>query len=179
MFRSRFAPSAHTGSARAISVCAVALALSLPVGLAQAQEKTEEDGKWFDAEGYPTYHVAEDGTVDWYTYSGFRRYHSECHVCHGPDAEGSSYAPALKESMKDLSYEEYLEVVVNGREVMGQGTASKMPALGENLNVMCFIDDIYVYLLARADEAVPRGRPSKKARKPEEAREAEAACFGR
>ena len=29
-----------------------------------------EDGKYFDKEGNPTYKVAADGTVDWYTYSG-------------------------------------------------------------------------------------------------------------
>ncbi len=43
-----------------------------------------EDGKYLDKDGNPTYKVIADGTVDWYTYSGYRRYHSECHVCHGP-----------------------------------------------------------------------------------------------
>ncbi len=55
-----------------------------------------EDGKYFDKEGNPTFKVAADGTVDWYTYSGYRRYHSECHVCHGPDGMGSTYAPASR-----------------------------------------------------------------------------------
>ena len=48
----------------------------------------EEGGKYFTEDDVPTYNVAEDGTVDWYTFSGFRRYHAECHVCHGPDGEG-------------------------------------------------------------------------------------------
>ena len=61
---------------------------------------TNDQGMWRDAIGDPTYKVSADGTVDWYTYSGFRRYHSECHVCHGPDGEGSSYAPALADSPK-------------------------------------------------------------------------------
>ena len=39
--------------------------------------------------------------VDFATYTGFRRYHSDCHVCHGPDGEGSSYAPALADSLED------------------------------------------------------------------------------
>ena len=52
--------------------------------------KKEKDGKWETADGSPTYNIASDGTVDWYTFSGFRRYHSECHVCHGPDGEGST-----------------------------------------------------------------------------------------
>src|SRR3569833_327325 len=61
-------------------------------------------GKNLDAEGNPTYKLSPDGTVDWYTYSGYRRYHSECHVCHGPDAMGSSYAPKLADSLKRIGY---------------------------------------------------------------------------
>src|SRR5690242_4208638 len=64
---------------------------------------SQEDGKYVDKEGNPTYKVQADGTVDWYTYSGYRRYHSECHVCHGPDGEGSTYAPALKTSLQTMS----------------------------------------------------------------------------
>ena len=66
--------------------------------------KQDDKGKYLDAKGDPTFSVKPDGTTDWYTYSGFRRYHSECHVCHGPDAEGSTYAPALKDSVKRLNY---------------------------------------------------------------------------
>ena len=46
-----------------------------------------EDGKYYDKESNPTYKVQSDGTVDWFTYSGYRRYHSDCHVCHGPTAK--------------------------------------------------------------------------------------------
>jgi hypothetical protein len=60
-----------------------------------------------------------DGTVDWYTYSGYRRYHSECHVCHGPTAMGSTYAPALKNSLKTMSYGDFLGVVASGRKNVG------------------------------------------------------------
>ena len=56
-----------------------------------------EDGKYFDKDGNPTYKIQADGTVDWYTYSGYRRYNAECIRCHGPDGSGSSYAPALTE----------------------------------------------------------------------------------
>ena len=114
---------------------------------------------------HPTYNITSDGTVDWYTFSGFRRYHSECHACHGPDGEGSTYAPGLMESLKTMSYEDFMEVVASGREVVRADKQSKMPALGDNRNVMCYIDDIYVYLKARADGALPRGRPAKRERK--------------
>lgn len=159
---------------------ALALALWTAWGASSvwAGEAVEsEGGKYFDAEGTITYHIAEDGTVDWYTYSGFRRYHSECHVCHGPDALGSSFAPALADSMKTLTYDDYLEIVVNGRENISTSEQRKMPAFGLNPNVMCYIDDIYVYLKARADGALGRGRPPKKEPKSDEAREAENACF--
>lgn len=121
-------------------------------------------------------YVIEDGVVDWYTFSGFRRYHSECHVCHGPDGLGSTFAPALLDSMKTMSYDDYLDVVVNGREKVGAAQQSKMPAFAENLNVMCFVDDIFAYLKARADGALGRGRPKKQA-KPAEAKERDDACM--
>ena len=60
---------------------------------------SSDDGKYADKDGNPTYKISPDGTVDWYTFSGFRRYHSDCHVCHGPNGEGSSYAPALALSL--------------------------------------------------------------------------------
>lgn len=138
---------------------------------------SSEDGKYFDAEGNPAYKIAEDGTVDWYTYSGFRRYHSECHVCHGPDALGSSFAPGLADSLKVLTYEDFFEVVVNGRESVGTSGQSKMPSFGVNRNVMCFLDDLYVYLKARSDDAIGRGRPKKKEPKSDAARADETACM--
>ncbi len=119
----------------------------------------------------------KDGKVDWYTFSGFRRYHADCHVCHGPDGLGSSFAPALATTMKTYSYEDYAEVVTNGRRNVSAGKENVMPAFGKNPNVMCFIEDIYAYLKARADGALGRGRPKKEA-KPVEARERDDACLG-
>lgn len=138
---------------------------------------TERDGKFFTAEDTPTFNVAEDGTVDWYTFSGFRRYHSECHVCHGPDGEGSSYAPPLKESALKLGYWDFVAVVASGRQVVDAADNQVMPAFGTNNNVMCYLDDIFVYLLARGSDAVPRGRPAKRADKPAAFTEAENACM--
>lgn len=137
-----------------------------------------EDGKYFTEDGIPTYNIAEDGTVDWPTYSGFRRYHSECHVCHGPEGEGSSYAPALKESAVNMDYYDFVDVVVNGRQKVNASENSVMPAFGTNVNVMCYLDDIYVYLKARGTDALPRGRPAKKEAKSDVIRETEEACLG-
>jgi methanol metabolism-related c-type cytochrome len=138
----------------------------------------QEDGKYYDKQGNPTYKVQPDGTVDWFTYSGFRRYHSDCHVCHGPDGEGSSYGPALKNSLKTMSYPEFTAVVVNGRTNVNTAQENVMPAFGTNRNVMCYLDDIFIYLRARANDAIPRGRPQKRQDKPASAGEAESSCLG-
>ena len=138
----------------------------------------EEDGKFFTADDTPTFNVSEDGTVDWYTFSGFRRYHAECHVCHGPDGEGSTYAPALKESALRLGYWEFVGVVAAGRNLDNTDANSVRPAFGTNNNLMCYLDDIYTYLLARGTDAVARGRPAKRADKPESFTKAEQECMG-
>src|SRR6516165_10776194 len=104
----------------AIAFAALAVVLRAGPGLADGSgdptAASSEDGKFSDKNGNPTYKVDKDGTVDWYTYSGFRRYHSECHVCHGPAGDGSSFAPALKESVKRISYGDFIGIVASGRK---------------------------------------------------------------
>lgn len=164
---------------------AAAVLATATIGTAMADDEIdnitstyEEGGKHFTEDDVPTFAVQEDGTVDWYTFSGFRRYHSECHVCHGPDGEGSTYAPALKASALDMDYYDFVDVVTNGRKKVGASDNSVMPAFGENRNVMCYLDDMYIYLKARGAEAIPRGRPAKKERKSEMFSENEDACMG-
>jgi len=137
-----------------------------------------EDGKYLDKAGNPTYKIAADGTVDWYTYSGYRRYHSECHVCHGPDGMGSSYAPALKESLKTMNYGDFLSIVASGRKNVTTSQENVMPAFGDNPNVACHFDDIYIYLRARANDAMGRVRPEKHEDKTKAYAEAEDSCMG-
>jgi methanol metabolism-related c-type cytochrome len=120
------------------------------------EEAAEADVAWED-EPY----TVVDGKVDLGTYNGYRRYHSSCHVCHGPDALGSSYAPALLESIPQIGYEGYLEAVVYGIQNVNQAEQSVMPAFGEVADVVNYIDDIYSYLKARADGVIGRGRPER------------------
>ena len=104
-------------------------------------------------------YFVQNGKVDFGTYNGFRRYHSECHVCHGPAGLGSSYAPALMKSMEALSFEEFVDVIVRGRE--GQQN-SVMPGFANNMNVLPYLNDLYAYLKARSDGAIPNAaRPAK------------------
>jgi methanol metabolism-related c-type cytochrome len=137
-----------------------------------------EDGKYLDKQGNPTYKIQADGTVDWYTYSGFRRYHSDCHVCHGPDGMGSTYAPALKDTLKTMSYGDFLSTVASGRKNVNTAQENVMPAFGDNPNVACYMDDLFVYLRARANDAVGRGRPAKHDDKSPAYTEAENSCMG-
>jgi methanol metabolism-related c-type cytochrome len=137
-----------------------------------------DNGKYEDKDGTPTFKVGADGTVDWYTYSGYRRYHSDCHVCHGPDGEGSTYAPGLKNSLKTMTYADFMGVVASGRKNVNSAQENVMPAFGANPNVMCYVDDIFVYLRARANDAVQRGRPEKREDKPKAFADAENACMG-
>ena len=137
-----------------------------------------EDGKYYDKDDVPTYNISADGKVDWYTYSGYRRYHAECHTCHGPDGMGSSYAPALADSAKNLTYQQFTEIVVQGRQNVNASAHNVMPSFGTNMNVMCYLDDIYVYLRARGENALGRVRPAERESKPEAAIAGEKSCLG-
>jgi methanol metabolism-related c-type cytochrome len=166
----------------AISVVALALVIGTGGAVAEDDKQkaaavTEEDGKYFDADGNPTFKIQEDGAVDWYTFSGYRRYHADCHVCHGPDGVGSSYAPGLTVSLKNMDYGTFLSIVAEGRKNVGGGKENVMPAFGENKNVYCYMDDLYIYLRARAVDAIPRGRPPKKEDKPQAAKDHEKSCM--
>lgn len=168
----RIAAGVVFGMAVSLSAYAVGDGSGDPAGVAQ------DDGKWSDKKGNPTFKVGSDGTVDWYTYSGYIRYSSECLRCHGPDGMGSSYAPALYQSLKRLSYSDFYSIVAGGKKDVSTAQQLVMPANGLNKNVMCFIDDIYVYLRARADDAIGRGRPDKHAPKPASFTKAEDKCMG-
>ncbi len=173
-------PRRRNGPRRlASSVLALcALLAASRVSQADPAAATSQDGKYSDAQGEPTFNVGPDGKVDWYTYSGFQRYSAECLRCHGPDAMGSSYAPALKDSLKKMSYTDFLATVAGGRKNFSNGQDKVMPELGLDKNVMCFIDDIYIYLKARSADAVDRGRPAAHEPKPKAWQDAEDLCMG-
>jgi methanol metabolism-related c-type cytochrome len=115
-------------------------------GPADSAAVKSDDGKWVDKDGNPTFKVEKDGTIDWYTYIGFTRYSAECLRCHGPDGMGSTYAPALIDSLKNLSYMDFYGIVASGKNNVSSSQNLVMPAEGNNKNVMCFIEEIYTYL---------------------------------
>ncbi len=137
---------------------ALALALALTATAFAQEQKAEEE---IDEEYERPYQICGDNTVDKGTYNGYRRYHSFCHVCHGPDGLGSSYAPNLTESLKTLRRDDFNEIVVNGRKSDVGGAIRVMPSFGHVTDVMLYLDDIYSYLKARSDGVLGRGRPKR------------------
>jgi methanol metabolism-related c-type cytochrome len=157
--------------------------VTLPDGCLSQEGAEFKDSKWVLPDGTPTFHVCKkenNYVVDWATYNGYRRYHGECHVCHGPNGLGSTYAPALAEHLKWIPYAEFLGTVASGKQHSEAGTQFVMPAFGDNKNVMCFINDLYVYLRARSTGALPAGQLGGRNRdeKPQIAKDEEKACLG-
>jgi methanol metabolism-related c-type cytochrome len=161
----------------------VATVLFLAGGMASVDEMggpkadSSQDGEYLDKDGNPTFKIAKDGTVDWYTYEGYLRYGGNCQQCHGPDGLGSSFAPSLVSALKTLSYGDFLSIVASGKKDVNTGQQLVMPALGTNPNVMCYIDAIYVYLRARSDGALGPQRPSNHEPKSDAFAKAEDSCM--
>ncbi|EWY41049.1 cytochrome C [Skermanella stibiiresistens SB22] len=127
----------------------------LAAGTSHAQDAEET------TDPYDKPYIVEDGKVDQGTYNGYRRYHSSCHVCHGPDGLGGSFAPSLVESLKFIDYDKFAETIANGKAEKGSSGQRVMPSFGTDQNVMLYINDIYGYLKARSDGKIDRGRPER------------------
>jgi methanol metabolism-related c-type cytochrome len=112
------------------------------------------------AENDPIYTV-QNGQVDQHTFNGYRRYGESCMRCHGPDGAGSSYAPNLTLSLQTMSYDAFVNTIVNGRQNVTKAQNNVMPAFGTTEDVVLYVDDIYGYLKARSDDKLPRGRPKR------------------
>jgi methanol metabolism-related c-type cytochrome len=138
----------------------------------------QANGMWLDKDGNPTPHIGKDGTVDWFTFSGYRRYGANCLVCHGPDGLGSSYAPALADSLKTLSYPDFLGTVAAGKRDVSASSTLVMPSFATNKNVQCYVNDIYVYLRARATGQLDRQPPAKHEDKQKVYTDTETDCLG-
>jgi hypothetical protein len=136
-----------------------------------------------------TYDI-KDGRVDIGTFLGWRVFHSTCFSCHGIDAEGTSIAPNLVQSVRGMtprafatkvltryhivvpategeSPEAYREAIIE--EVLKQERGKRgeimMPAWESDLRVKPHVLDLYAYLSARASGVLPPGRPKLRAEK--------------
>lgn len=146
--------------------------------LAKQQGIKFEDGRYRNKDGEPQPVATKDYMVDWGTWNGFRRYHDACHVCHGPNALGSTFAPALADSLKTMDYSTFVATVSGGKKENRGGTMFVMPAFGEDRNIMCYLDDIYTYIKARSLGIMPPGRPNGREDISDEAKKAADDCTG-
>ncbi len=141
-----------------------------------AGQPTGTNGMFVDAAGNPTYNISAEG-ADWFTWRGYKKFGANCLQCHGPDGAGSSFAPNLAESLQRINYFDFAGIIVSGQQNKWHPVNSIMPAWGEDPNVMCSLDAIYVYLRGRSDGVIGRGEPKPHV-KNKEAQDAEYACLG-
>ncbi len=60
---------------------------------------------------------------------------------------------------RSLDYADVMTIVANGKKDVSESSQLVMPTFGENKNIMCYIDAIYIYLRARSDRC-HSARPS-------------------
>ena len=81
---------------------------------------------------------------------------AECHVCHGPDGEGSTYAPALVDSLKTMKLRQFLDDRRPGpARTSRAGGESVMPSFGREQE-----RDVLHRRHLRLSSGACRGRPS-------------------
>ncbi len=100
---------------------------------------------------FEDYHGHQVVTKD--VFAGFEKYNSYCFRCHGFDAVGGEYAPDLRKSLENgMNKHQFFVVSMEGRPAKGMpGWAGFFDA--DELN------QIYEYIVARAANLLPPGRP--------------------
>ncbi|PYS48381.1 MAG: cytochrome C [Acidobacteria bacterium] len=96
-----------------------------------------------------------EGNNQWVTkdaFRGYQLYNSYCYRCHGQDATESELAPDLKRFTSAAAQQEFLSVVMVGREEKG------MPSWAGFLSEED-VQQIYKYVKGRSLELIPVGRP--------------------
>jgi mono/diheme cytochrome c family protein len=101
-------------------------------------------------------HVQCEGSdckIDLYLTRGFRAF-SQCQPCHGLNGDGTTIAPSLLKKLQEIDRARFDEVVIDGYK----GQIGVMPPWKENPNVMKYLDQLYAYLMALSDGAIPAGK---------------------
>ncbi len=97
-------------------------------------------------------YTANGNKVDARTLDGWRTWRAlACEPCHGPQQQGL-VGPSLIESLKKLSKEDFVKIIMEGRPEKG------MPNFNGSEQVVKNIDGLYGYLKGRSDGAIPPGR---------------------
>lgn len=130
----------------------VPFVLATPL-VAQGAAGSAPDSAYFNS-----YHTVPRDTVSQVVYEGWKQFALNCARCHGDFGVGTTFAPALVESVKPLgnvpTQESFITTVCAGR--MDKG----MPAwcaLGLEISAM---QAVHAYLMERANDRVGLGRPA-------------------
>ncbi len=91
--------------------------------------------------------------VDLATYVGYRVFVAECATCHAADTRGSSFAPDLTERLRGKTSRDFFAALDHGY----LGSRSTMPPRGRDPNVAPYYDELWAFLSARRDGALPAG----------------------
>jgi mono/diheme cytochrome c family protein len=143
------------------SLAAVALiSLLSPIPGASAAMAQAAGGGNADTAYFNSYHSAPRDTVSPVVYQGFKQFALNCARCHGDFGVGTTFAPALVESVKPTgtipTVELFIQTVCAGRVEKG------MPAwctLGLEIPTM---QAIHAYLIERSTGRVGPGRPAQR-----------------
>lgn len=98
-------------------------------------------------------YIVEDGNkVDAKTLAGWKTWRAlACERCHGAAQEGL-VGPALVDSLKVLTKDEFHTTIMNGRPAKGMPPFSSSKTVTENW------EGLYAYLKGRSDGRIPPGR---------------------
>ena len=139
------------------SVPAILPALPVPIVIAQAADATPPAAVAAvaaGASGGALYTVVDKNKVDPNTLMGWKTWRAQaCERCHGANQEGL-VGPSLVNSLKELTKDEFITTLKNGRIEKG------MPNFGGLPNVVSNLDNLYAYLKGRSDGAIAPGRLS-------------------
>jgi mono/diheme cytochrome c family protein len=132
--------------------------LACCLAMAGCDSKTAgtNDGKQAAApeQNKPLYAVVDGTKVDPKTLEGWKTWRAmACERCHGAKQEGG-IGPALVDSLKKLSKEDFKTTVTNGRP------GTPMPSFASSKQVTDNLDNLYAYLKGRSDGKIEPGHLS-------------------
>ena len=117
---------------------------STPTSTPAAAAAAQADG--------PLYTVKDGDKVDARTLAGWKTWRAlACERCHGAEQEGL-VGPALVDSLKKLSKEEFHTTIMNGRIEKGMPPFNASAMVNENW------EGLYAYLKGRSDGKIKPGR---------------------
>ena len=142
------------GAPRILSaIGAQAIVLALCSIAVNAEDSSGNGNEAKPTKGTDAPYQVKDGTkVDPQTLNGWKTWRAlACERCHGAQQEGL-VGPALVQSMKVLSKEEFHTVIMNGRPEKGMPPFNASDMVNKNW------EGLYAYLKGRSDGQIQPGR---------------------